>query len=154
MNGVDVTIRQGEALAIIGANGVGKSATLDLLLGLLRPGRGQISYWTEDPCRHIGVQLQSAPFFPVLTFWKIWGHVRLLLWLPPLRCHPDGAFAALRTWGSRADRCGTVVRRAAEAARHPGRVRHIMHDGSGIHLPLGSEQTGVKQKRRTHAASG
>lgn len=64
VNGVDVTIRQGEVLAIIGANGAGKSTMLDLLLGLRRPDQGQISYWTADPYRHIGLQLQSTPFFP------------------------------------------------------------------------------------------
>ncbi|WII37927.1 ABC transporter ATP-binding protein [Paenibacillus thiaminolyticus] len=64
VNGVDMMIRQGEVLAIIGANGAGKSTTLDLLLGLRRPDQGQISYWTADPYRHIGLQLQSTPFFP------------------------------------------------------------------------------------------
>ncbi|BFH17595.1 ABC transporter ATP-binding protein [Paenibacillus melissococcoides] len=64
VNGVDVTIRQGEVTAIIGANEAGKSTTLDLLLGPRRPDQGQISYWTKDPYRHIGLQLQSTPFFP------------------------------------------------------------------------------------------
>lgn len=71
VNGVDVTIRQGEVIAIIGANGAGKSTTLDLLLGLRRPDQGQISYWTADPYRHIGLQLQSTPFFPGFNAWKI-----------------------------------------------------------------------------------
>jgi len=63
VNGIHLCVEEGEALAIIGPNGAGKSTTLDLLLGLRKPDRGHIRYWIEDPFPHIGVQLQSTPFF-------------------------------------------------------------------------------------------
>lgn len=63
VSGISMDIRQGEVLAIIGPNGAGKSTTLDLLLGLRRPDGGSVRYWCAEPRRHIGVQLQSTPFF-------------------------------------------------------------------------------------------
>jgi len=67
VKGLDLTIEQGEVLAIIGPNGAGKSTTLDMILGLKQPDNGTIRYWCEDPMRYIGVQLQSTPFFPGFT---------------------------------------------------------------------------------------
>ncbi|GAB6927739.1 ABC transporter ATP-binding protein [Paenibacillus sp. JCM 10914] len=64
---VDLTIQEGEVLAIIGPNGAGKSTTLDLLLGLRKPDAGHVRYWTATPSQHIGLQLQSTPFFPGFT---------------------------------------------------------------------------------------
>lgn len=50
--GVDMIIRQGEKIAIIGANGTGKSTLLHLLDGLIFPDHGQIKAFgtllTED----------------------------------------------------------------------------------------------------------
>jgi cobalt/nickel transport system ATP-binding protein len=50
--GVDMTIRKGEKIAIIGANGTGKSTLLHLLDGLIFPDRGELkafgSLLTED----------------------------------------------------------------------------------------------------------
>src|SRR5690606_21918494 len=48
-------------------NGAGKSTTLDMLLGLRIPDAGTATYWTADPRREMGVQLQNTPFFPGRT---------------------------------------------------------------------------------------
>src|SRR6185312_9670724 len=40
--GVDLTLRQGEYLAVMGESGVGKSTLLNLLAGLDRPDSGRI----------------------------------------------------------------------------------------------------------------
>lgn len=63
VKGIDLEIRQGEILALIGTNGAGKSTTLAMLLGILSPDTGTITRWREDYKAHIGVQLQSTPFF-------------------------------------------------------------------------------------------
>ncbi|AZK45782.1 ABC transporter ATP-binding protein [Paenibacillus lentus] len=61
---ISLTINPGEVVGIIGPNGAGKSTTLDMLLGLRRPDKGTVAYWCQEPYRHIGVQLQTTPFFP------------------------------------------------------------------------------------------
>ena len=40
--GVDLEIKQGESLVIIGGSGTGKSVTLKCILGLLTPDKGYI----------------------------------------------------------------------------------------------------------------
>ncbi|OUN01642.1 MAG: ABC transporter [Firmicutes bacterium ZCTH02-B6] len=67
VNGIDLDVFAGEVLAVIGPNGAGKSTTLEMLLGLRIPDAGTVTYWTADPRREMGVQLQNTPFFPGLT---------------------------------------------------------------------------------------
>ncbi|BEU87208.1 ABC transporter ATP-binding protein [Selenomonas sp. TAMA-11512] len=45
LHGVDLTIREGETLVIIGGSGSGKSTLLRLMIGLIRPTSGEI--WVE-----------------------------------------------------------------------------------------------------------
>lgn len=44
LHGVDLLVQQGEVIALIGANGAGKSTTLRAISGLLKPTQGQIIY--------------------------------------------------------------------------------------------------------------
>ncbi|WP_342436482.1 ABC transporter ATP-binding protein [Paenibacillus sp. FSL L8-0436] len=67
VKGIDLEIREGEILALIGTNGAGKSTTLAMLLGILQPDSGEITRWRDDYRAHIGVQLQSTPFFEGYT---------------------------------------------------------------------------------------
>ncbi len=48
LNGIDLDIRQGEMLAIVGASGVGKSTFLHILGTLDRPTSGKIFYGNSD----------------------------------------------------------------------------------------------------------
>src|SRR3546814_3377618 len=41
LDGVDLAIAPGQVLALLGANGAGKSTAIALLLGLVRPDAGQ-----------------------------------------------------------------------------------------------------------------
>ncbi|HOI55765.1 MAG TPA: ABC transporter ATP-binding protein [Phycisphaerae bacterium] len=43
LNGLNLTIRQGEIFGLLGPNGSGKTTTIKLLLGLLRPTGGSVS---------------------------------------------------------------------------------------------------------------
>ncbi|GHA82969.1 ABC transporter ATP-binding protein [Cognatilysobacter bugurensis] len=65
LDGVDLDVRRGEVLALLGANGAGKSTAIGLLLGLLEPDRGAATLFGLRPQalaarRRIGVMLQSA----------------------------------------------------------------------------------------------
>ena len=67
IHGIDFEIRKGEVLALVGPNGVGKSTTIAMVLGILQPDEGHIEYWRPDYRRFVGAQLQSTPFFEGYT---------------------------------------------------------------------------------------
>ena len=52
LSGVDMTIRSGEKIAVIGANGTGKSTLLQLLDGLIFPDRGTVTAFGERLLEH------------------------------------------------------------------------------------------------------
>ncbi len=49
LQGVNLSVRQGDFVAVIGPNGGGKSTLLKLILGLLKPDRGRIRVAGESP---------------------------------------------------------------------------------------------------------
>ncbi|PIC79252.1 branched-chain amino acid ABC transporter ATP-binding protein [Sporosarcina sp. P18a] len=48
LNGVSLSVKQGEIVALLGANGAGKTTLLQTMSGLLRPTSGQIIYQGTD----------------------------------------------------------------------------------------------------------
>ena len=71
LEGVDLDIRAGEFLGVVGPNAGGKSTLIKLMLGLLMPSAGTISVMGETPakgCRRIGYCPQHPPVvhnFPI-----------------------------------------------------------------------------------------
>lgn len=62
---LDLTIHHGELLALLGANGAGKTTAVRLLLGLARPTSGQVRLFGGDPRdtatrMRLGAVLQTA----------------------------------------------------------------------------------------------
>ncbi|MEO1227110.1 MAG: ATP-binding cassette domain-containing protein, partial [Pseudomonadota bacterium] len=45
---VSLTVEEGEIVAIIGANGAGKSSLISTIAGIYRPTRGRITFEGED----------------------------------------------------------------------------------------------------------
>lgn len=77
--GVDLSVQQGEALGIIGANGAGKSSLFNLITGVLRPDAGTVSFHgneitrasVRDRCRGgIGRSFQIPQPFETLTVFE------------------------------------------------------------------------------------
>lgn len=48
LKGVSLEIRQGEIVALIGANGAGKTSTLRATSGMIRPSKGRVSFLGQD----------------------------------------------------------------------------------------------------------
>ena len=75
-DGLDLEVRRGEILAIVGGSGTGKSVLLNTILGLKRPDGGNVEIFgrdVHDPNaeadveRRTGVMFQSGALFSSLT---------------------------------------------------------------------------------------
>jgi ABC-2 type transport system ATP-binding protein len=76
VEGLDLSIRSGEVVALLGPNGAGKSTTIDLLLGLVRPDRGDaLLYGMAPPAAiragRVGALLQSGGLLPDVTVTEL-----------------------------------------------------------------------------------
>lgn len=72
VDGIDLTIRQGEVVALLGPNGAGKSTTIDLALGLASPNAGTATLFDGEPraaiaAGRVGAMLQGGALLPDLT---------------------------------------------------------------------------------------
>ncbi|MFF9013792.1 ATP-binding cassette domain-containing protein [Streptomyces sp. NPDC014870] len=77
---VDLTVRRGETVALLGRNGAGKSTTIALLLGLAEPDEGRVSLFGGAPGRavaagRVGAMLQEGRPVPRVTVGELVGFV-------------------------------------------------------------------------------
>lgn len=63
LKNVDFNINKGAVVAIVGPNGSGKTTLINILLGILKPDCGETKINIDNYKKHIGIQLQSTPFF-------------------------------------------------------------------------------------------
>ena len=81
LDGMDLAVAKGRSLALIGGSGQGKSVTIKLAMGLMRPDAGavlidgvDISALPEREVRthaaHMGVLFQGAALFDSLPVWE------------------------------------------------------------------------------------
>jgi len=79
LSGIDLDVKQGEFLALMGPSGSGKSTLLNLIAGIDRPSRGEVRVAGESlgelkpsklaawRARHVGFIFQLYNLIPVLT---------------------------------------------------------------------------------------
>jgi phospholipid/cholesterol/gamma-HCH transport system ATP-binding protein len=81
LDGVDIAVAPGRSLVIIGASGQGKSVTLKIAVGLMRPDEGQVLVDGEDVTGmdasdrarrspRFGMLFQGAALFDSLRVWE------------------------------------------------------------------------------------
>ncbi len=114
IQGIDVSLCSGEALAVIGPNGAGKSTLLRLLAGLLRPDQGDIrvlgrplTRGSHDVRASIGLLSHHSLLYDDLTVLENLAFTARLYDLP--RPHETAA-SALEAAGL-SDRSATLPRR-------------------------------------------
>lgn len=64
VNGLNLQIKQGSFTALLGPNGAGKSTTMNMLIGLLTPTAGEVTYQARTK---VGVVFQSSVLDGALT---------------------------------------------------------------------------------------
>src|SRR5579859_1165005 len=70
LDGLDLTVRDGEVHAFLGPNGAGKTTTLRILLSLLRKDAGQVTLLGGDPWRDaVGLHRRLAYVPGDVTLW-------------------------------------------------------------------------------------
>ncbi len=72
VDGISLSIKQGEVFGLLGPNGSGKSTTIKMLLGLLKPSAGSVSLFGSSPSspaakNRLGYLPELSHFHPYLT---------------------------------------------------------------------------------------
>src|SRR6185436_16716074 len=62
LNGLSLSVRQGEMFGLIGPDGAGKTTTIRILCGLLRADAGAVSVLGFDPVRQHGALTRSVGY--------------------------------------------------------------------------------------------
>ena len=77
LDNISLDINYGEIFGVIGKSGSGKSTMLNILIGFLKPDKGQIIYQSRDISRDLksvqqqfGFAAQEGSFYPKLTVYE------------------------------------------------------------------------------------
>ncbi len=117
LNNVSLAVAPGRSLVIIGASGQGKSVTLKIAIGLMRPDAGRVMVNGEDvteldaserarrnPC--FGMLFQGAALFDSLKVWENVAFRLVIADKAPKREAKDRAIEALQRVGLSSDLAG------------------------------------------------
>lgn len=82
VNDISFQLNEGEILGILGSNGAGKTTTIEMLLGVLTPTSGSISYFGKDFFKNTPEILQvvghASPYNKLATFLTIQENLEII----------------------------------------------------------------------------
>ena len=108
LNGVNLNLNPGDFVTIIGGNGAGKSTTLKMITGILRPTSGSIEFdghtWKRSDLNHIGALIEMPPLYENLTAYENLKVRTIILGLPDKRI--DEVLQVVRLTGTGKKRAG------------------------------------------------
>ena len=130
LDGVTLSIGEGEVFGYLGPNGAGKTTTMRVMLGLLEPTSGEALLWgmkassSPDARRRVGVLLESDGLYPRLSAYENLDYFARLYRVPDreARIHRLLDFAGLSERAR--DRVGDYSR---GMRRKLGLVRALLH---------------------------
>ena len=73
LDGISFELKNGEILGLLGPNGAGKTTTIQILLSVLKPTSGQITYFGKDFFKHRSEVLKKVVFASTYVSlpWKL-----------------------------------------------------------------------------------
>lgn len=78
LSGLDLSIKRGTVFGLLGANGAGKSTTIECILGTRRADSGTVSVLGHDPRKErgtlfqrVGVQFQEGDYQPEIKVFEL-----------------------------------------------------------------------------------
>ena len=170
LRGVDLTIKPGEFVAVMGRSGSGKSTLLNLLAGSDRPTAGRVLFFGRDLAtaddaarsavrgRQVGIVYQSQNLAPMLSLVE---NVRLAAWLAGRPLDDAEARAALdrvglgdRAGHRPAQLSGGEQQRAALSCVLAARPTVLLADEITGELDSASAGVVLDLLRDTHRADG
>lgn len=94
LEGIDLSVRQGEVVAVTGVNGAGKSTLLSCLAGFRRPAEGTVSVLGGPPrddaefWRSVAIVADQPTWYPGLTVRELLELVRMTHGVPDAMAGP------------------------------------------------------------------
>ena len=101
LKGIDLTVEKGQIVAILGANGAGKTSTLKVISGLLKPTAGEILFNGKSiggkPAFKIAKMgiMQSPEGRHVLVGWISWNSRELSKYIRRQKYEKDLIYASI-----------------------------------------------------------
>lgn len=134
LDGLDLTVEEGQVMGILGPNGSGKTTTLGLILSILSPNSGSFRWFEDkyngDHRRHIGSILETPNFFPYLNADENLDIIRQIKGVP--KQSYDDALTLVRLKGRRKSNFSTyslgMKQRLAIAATLIGNPEVVIFD--------------------------